>query len=75
VFSIDQKLAAVPFVKTNRWLRGRLIAAVAAAPAGDWVPLPERLGHHDAVAIRSAARSLEREGFLDLHAGEARARR
>jgi hypothetical protein len=47
---------------------------VTAAPAGTWVSLPERLGHHDAVAIGSAAQSLEREGFLDLHAGEARAR-
>jgi A/G-specific adenine glycosylase len=74
VVSIEQKTTAVPFVKTNRWLRGRLIAAVTAAPAGTWVSLPERLGHHDAVAIGSAAQSLEREGFLDLHAGEARAR-
>jgi len=74
VVSIEPKTAAVPFAKTNRWLRGRLIAAVTAAPAGTWVPLPERLGHHDAVAITSAARSLEREGFLDLNAGAARAR-
>jgi len=71
---VEAKTVTVPFAMTTRWLRGRLIAAVTAAPVGTWVPLPERLGHHDAVAIGSAARSLEREGFLDLHAGEARAR-
>jgi hypothetical protein len=38
------------------------------------VALPERLGHHDADAIRVAARGLEREGFIDLEAGQARVR-
>ena len=59
---------------TSRWLRGRLVAAVTAAPAGTWVALPERLGHHDADAIHVAARGLEREGFLDLSGGNARVR-
>jgi hypothetical protein len=59
---------------TSRWLRGRLVAAVAAVPAGTWVALPERLGHHDADAIHVAARGLEREGFIDLLAGQARVR-
>jgi len=66
--------AAVPFPATTRWLRGRLVATVTAAPAGTWVPLPDRLGHHDARAIGLAAHGLEREGFLDLRAGEARVR-
>lgn len=68
------KSAAVPFAKTTRWLRGRLLAAVTAAPAGTWVALPANLGHHDADAIALAATGLEREGFLDLRAGEARVR-
>ena len=38
---------------TSRWLRGRLVAAVTAAPAGSWVALPARLGEHDADAIAS----------------------
>ena len=59
---------------TTRWLRGRLVAAVTAAPAGSWVPLPARLGEHDADAIEAAARGLEREGFMDLRGGEARVR-
>jgi hypothetical protein len=32
------------------------------------------LGEHDADAIGAAARKLEREGFMDLRDGEARAR-
>jgi A/G-specific adenine glycosylase len=72
VVAIESKGAAVPFALTTRWLRGRLVAAVTAVPAGAWVPLPERLGEHDADAIDLAARGLEREGFLDLRAGKAR---
>jgi A/G-specific adenine glycosylase len=74
VVAVEPKTAAVPFVMTTRWLRGRLVAAVTAAPPGSWVPLPERLGEHDTEAISVAARGLEREGFLDLHEGNARVR-
>jgi A/G-specific adenine glycosylase len=66
--------APVPFPKTTRWLRGRLVAAVTAAPAGHWVALPDHMGDHDADAIVAAARGLEREGFLDLRGSEARVR-
>jgi A/G-specific adenine glycosylase len=72
--AVEPKGAAVPFALTTRWLRGRLVAAVTEVPAGTWVPLPERLGKHDTDAIAVAARGLEREGFLDLRAGEARVR-
>ena len=68
------KRPAVSFPKTTRWLRGRLVATVTEAPKGTWVPLPARLGEHDADAIGLAARQLEREGFLDLRPGEARVR-
>lgn len=74
VVSVEPKIRTVPFPATTRWLRGRLVAALTSAPVGTWVPLPERLGHHDADAILAAARGLEREGFLDLRAGEARVR-
>ena len=75
VVAVEPKAAAVPFPLTTRWLRGRLIAAVTAAPAGSWVPLPERLGGHDADAIAGAAQALEREGFMDIRGVEARVRR
>ena len=72
--SVDPPRRGVPFPATTRWLRGRLVAALTKAPMGAWVPLPDRLGDHDADAIGAAARRLEREGFLDLRPGEARVR-
>jgi A/G-specific adenine glycosylase len=74
VVVFEPRTPALPFPATTRWLRGRIVAAVTEAPGGAWVPLPERLGEHDAEAIGTAARGLEREGFLDLRAGEARVR-
>jgi A/G-specific adenine glycosylase len=70
----EPKTRGVPFSATTRWLRGRLVAAVTATPTGTWIRLPERLGDHDRDAIRAAARALEREGFLELRADEARVR-
>ena len=72
--AVEPKAASVPFPMTTRWLRGRLVAAVTAAPAGTWVPLPERLGGHDADAIRRGGAALEREGFMDIRGVEARVR-
>jgi A/G-specific adenine glycosylase len=74
VTSLEPRRAGVSFPRTTRWLRGRLVAAVTAAPMGTWVPLPETLGHHDADAIALAVRGLEREGFLDVRPGAARVR-
>jgi A/G-specific adenine glycosylase len=74
VAPIEPRRADVSFPRTTRWLRGRLVAAVTAAPMGTWVSLPERLGHHDAHAIALAVRGLEREGFLDVRPGAARVR-
>ena len=71
---VEKNVQAVPFPATTRWLRGRLVAAFTAAPAGAWVPLPERLGHHDADAVGAAALALEREGFVELRGWEARVR-
>jgi len=65
---------AVRFPKTTRWLRGRLVAAVTAAPPGAWVRLPDRLGDHDGDAIVLAAQHLDQEGFLDLDGDLARVR-
>lgn len=70
----EPKPRGMPFPATARWLRGRLLAEVAAAPAGAWVALPDRLGVHDAAAIGAAARALDCEGFFDLRAGAARIR-
>ncbi|MCJ7712692.1 MAG: A/G-specific adenine glycosylase [Chloroflexi bacterium] len=65
---------SLPFPQTTRWLRGRLVASLTGASPGAWIPLPLRMGDHDAEAILAAARSLEREGFLELLDGCARVR-
>jgi A/G-specific adenine glycosylase len=74
VIIVEPKTRGVPFPATSRWLRGRLVAALTATPAGTWMRLPERLGDHDTDAIGAAARGLEREGFLELRADEVRVR-
>ena len=63
---------ATPFNRTNRWLRGRLLAAVRDAPAGSWIDAPDGLGEHDRDAVRAALRSLERDGFVQFRDGRAR---
>jgi len=74
VIAVEPRRVGISFPRTTRWLRGRLVAAVTAAPVGTWVPLPERLGDHDADAIGLAVRGLERDGFLDVRRGAARVR-
>jgi A/G-specific adenine glycosylase len=64
--------AATPFSQTNRWLRGRLLAAVRDAPADGWVDAPDGLGEHDREAVLAALRGLERDGFIEFHDGRAR---
>jgi A/G-specific adenine glycosylase len=65
---------SLPFPTTSRWLRGRLVALLTEAPAGAWVELPLRLGEHDADAIDTAARDLERDGIFALSGRSARIR-
>ena len=73
VVAVEPKGKTIPFALTTRWLRGRLVAAVTAVPPGTWVPLPERLGHHDAGAIDMAARG-PRTRWVPRPAGGAGAR-
>lgn len=61
-----------PFATTNRWLRGRLLAAVTAVERGGWLEPPERLGVHGPEAVLAGLRGLERDGFLELRHGRAR---
>jgi A/G-specific adenine glycosylase len=74
IVAVEAKGVAVPFPATTRWLRGRLLGRVTAAPAGTWVELPDRLGQHDSDAIAAAAQHLELEGFIEVRGVEARVR-
>ena len=64
--------SVTPFPRTNRWLRGRLLATVRDAPAGSWVDAPDGLGEHDRDAVLAALRGLERDGFVEFRDGRAR---
>ena len=65
---------ATPFPRTRRWLRGRLIGMLTAAPEGEWQRLPDGLGVHDRSAIAAVAADLANEGFIEISRGQARLR-
>lgn len=67
---------APPFPSTTRWLRGRILDRLRAAPDGAWVALDGPIGDHDDAAIRSAADRMAADGLLELDrtAGALRAR-
>lgn len=69
-----QRASPVRFAQTNRWLRGRLLANLRSVPGETWTRLPERMGEHGPEAIRAAAGSLAREGFLELDGDRVRLR-
>ncbi|MEO5885937.1 MAG: hypothetical protein ABIQ58_10525, partial [Candidatus Limnocylindrales bacterium] len=58
--------AAVPFSSTNRWLRGRILDRLRAAPDGAWVELPGVIGAHEAAAVAAAVRAMADDGVLEL---------
>lgn len=66
--------AAVPFRRTNRWLRGRLLARAREAAAGSWVVFDGPIGDHDGVAVMRALAELAAEGFIELDGDRARLR-
>ncbi len=58
------KLAAFP--STRRWLRGRILDRLRAAPDGTWVALDSAIGTHEPAAVAVAARAMARDGVLEL---------
>jgi A/G-specific adenine glycosylase len=64
-----------PFHRTNRWLRGRILAQARSAPG--WTTFDRAIGDHNASVVRSAAEAMATEGFLELESaadGSLRAR-
>jgi A/G-specific adenine glycosylase len=55
-----------PFPSTSRWLRGRILDRLRAAPDGAWVELDGAIGTHDEAAVMRAGRALASEGLLEL---------
>jgi A/G-specific adenine glycosylase len=54
------------FPTTSRWLRGRILDRLRAAPDGEWVELAGSIGSHEAAAVETAARALARDGLIEL---------
>ena len=54
------------FTSTNRWLRGRILDRLRAAPDGEWVGLDAAIGTHDLVRVRATAHAMAADGILEL---------
>jgi A/G-specific adenine glycosylase len=57
---------AAPFTSTVRWLRGRILDRLRAAPDAAWVTVVGPIGDHDNAAIRSAADDMTRDGLVEV---------
>jgi A/G-specific adenine glycosylase len=55
-----------PFTSTNRWLRGRILDRLRAAPNGQWVALDGAIGIHDTERVLAAASAMAADGVLEL---------
>lgn len=57
--------AAVPFERTTRWLRGRIVELLRATDDQAWVRLPGVIGVHESRAIERAVEGLRADGLLE----------
>jgi A/G-specific adenine glycosylase len=55
-----------PFPTTTRWLRGRILDRLRAAPGDSWVTLDSAIGAHDLVRVRKAAASMATDGLIEI---------
>jgi A/G-specific adenine glycosylase len=72
----------VPFERTSRYLRGRVVDRLRALPANRTISLlalradvAESAPHHDAQAVAEALAALERDGLIERPRGRLRLRR
>ncbi len=56
---------AIPFRATTRWLRGRIVDRLRAAPGTEWSTFDDGIGDHDITAVQSAVAALARDGVLE----------
>jgi A/G-specific adenine glycosylase len=57
---------APTFPTTTRWLRGRILDLLRAAPGDAWVALDEPIGEHDLARVTAAARAMAGDGLVEL---------
>jgi A/G-specific adenine glycosylase len=56
----------VPFERSNRWLRGRILDRLRAVEGDSWEILGEPIGDHDRPAVRTALLALAADGLVEL---------
>jgi A/G-specific adenine glycosylase len=56
----------IPFPRTTRWLRGRIVDRLRSADGAAWSTLDGPIGDHDPAAVRSALAALARDGVVEL---------
>lgn len=57
---------AAPFASTNRWLRGRILDRLRAAPDGTWIALDARIGEHERDRVETAVRAMAADGVAEM---------
>lgn len=62
---------AVRFPATTRWLRGRILDRLRAAPDGEWTAIEGPLGQHAAEAIARAVERMAADGVLEVAGTDA----
>jgi A/G-specific adenine glycosylase len=60
----------IRFAATNRWLRGRILDRLRAAPDGDWITFDGAIGTHDLRQIRAAADAMAADGILEIRSAK-----
>jgi len=72
VTPVRAQTAAPAFTSTKRWLRGRIVDRLRAAPDGAWTEVDAPIGSHDAVAVGAALDALARDGLVELDGEDRR---
>lgn len=57
---------ARPFPSTTRWLRGRILDRLRAAPGDAWVDIDAPIGNHDLPKVIAAATAMAADGLVEL---------
>lgn len=57
---------AIPFDRTNRWLRGRILDRLRAVDGDGWLVFGEPIGAHDRDSVLAALGALADEGLVEL---------
>jgi A/G-specific adenine glycosylase len=61
----------VPFERTSRWLRGRIVATLRDLEGDAWGQVPDVLGSHGPDGIALAVAALRRDGLVEQRADGA----